>query len=56
MIFLNYLSLRKIDKKDFLDNMDEKEVKHALNNLPDQFRLFIHLCDIEKLSYNEMPI
>ena len=49
-----YFSLRETDKEDFLNNIDEKDVKQALRNLPDQFRLFVHLCDIEGLSCIEI--
>ena len=32
----------------------ENEIRHALDALPDEFRLAVMLCDVEELSYEEI--
>lgn len=49
-----YLSLDETAKKDFLEKLHEDDVKNALENLPDQLRLLVLLCDVEGFSYNEI--
>jgi RNA polymerase sigma-70 factor (ECF subfamily) len=48
------ISFQQMTKEDFLENYFEDEVKHALENLPYQFRLVVLLCDVEGFSYNEI--
>ena len=49
-----YLGPDETDKEDFLEKLHENDVINALENLPDQFRLLILLCDVEGFSYKDM--
>ena len=46
--------LQDTAKEDFLEALFDDEVKEALENIPDQFRLVILLCDLEEFSYTEI--
>ena len=41
-------------KEDFLENLFEDEIKDALEDLPQQFRLPVLLCDVEDFTYDEI--
>jgi RNA polymerase sigma-70 factor (ECF subfamily) len=49
-----HADLQTETKEEFLEGLFDDEVKQALENLPDQFRLVTLLCDVEGFSYNEI--
>jgi RNA polymerase sigma-70 factor (ECF subfamily) len=48
------LGLQSYGKQEFIENLFDDEVKHALECLPDQFRLVILLKDVHDFSYQEI--
>jgi RNA polymerase sigma-70 factor (ECF subfamily) len=48
------LGLQAYGKQEFIENLFDDEVKHALESLPDQFRLVILLKDVHDFSYQEI--
>lgn len=38
----------------FINKLSNAEIKDAINELPDEFRVTLTLCDVEDFSYNEI--
>lgn len=44
----------KTSKNELIENLDQADIKGALDNLPYQFKLVVILSDIEGFAYNEI--
>ncbi|MFQ5709420.1 MAG: sigma-70 family RNA polymerase sigma factor, partial [bacterium] len=46
--------LNNVDNGYEYEDMFDDEINHAINNLPDEYRIVVLLADVESLSYKEI--